>query len=288
MMRRSETRIHVAAAGLAAAGTLSATVRVPPFGQPGKGHHQATCQPCPLRQSEVCRKAGEDLRRGSERLADAIGSELLEVIGRAATGVKLVTDVPLEWLPMGNLPLSLCKDVARITTTPGNLQIELLSRSELLHLAVEAFHEVLVVTAFDPKDPIANVLAQMLASWQEAYEGRLAIRIVQVQSRSEFIDVLNSFGGAVMIFDGHGHHDRTTGQARSGWARRRSPSGTCAHGAFPANRDPERVRHTGGGPSHATTANGSQRRRHHRGRKSASAQSARCSAAYRPPDLAAR
>ena len=93
----------------------------------------------------------------------------------------------------------------------GNLQIILLARSELLHLAVEAFCEVLIVTPFDLKDPIANVLPRALASWREMYEGRLAVRIVQAQSRSEFIDVLKSFEGAVMIFDGHGHHDRTTG-----------------------------------------------------------------------------
>ena len=225
MMRRGETQIQVAAAGLAAAGTLSATVRVPPAVNRARGTIRQLANHARSDKGQHITKLVKTFGETQKRLADAVGPELIEVIDRAVTGVKLVADAPLEWLPVGNLPLALCKDVARITTTPGNLQIILLARSELLHLAVEAFCEVLIVTAFDLKDPIANVLPRALASWREMYEGRLAVRIVQAQSRSEFIDVLKSFEGAVMIFDGHGHHDRTTGLGtlRVGRGRNRDP-----------------------------------------------------------------
>jgi hypothetical protein len=211
-MRRGETHLQVVAAGLAAAGTLSATVRVPPAVNRARGTIRQLANHARSDKAKSVAKLVKTFGEVQKRLADAVGPRLIEVIGRAATGVKLVADVPLEWLPVGNLPLALCKDVARITTTPGNLQIGLLARSGLLHLAVEAFFDVLVVTAFDPKDPIANVLPRQLASWQEMYEGRLTVRLVQAQSRSEFVNALNRFAGAVMIFDGHGHHDRATGQ----------------------------------------------------------------------------
>jgi hypothetical protein len=210
-MRRSEISIQVAAAGLAAAGTLSATVRVPPAVNRARGTIRQLANHARSDKAKPVAKLVKTFAEVQKRLADAVGPKLIEVIGRAAIGVKLVADVPLEWLPVGNLPLALRKDVARITTTPGNLLIGLLARSKLLHLAVEAFYEVLVVTAFDPQDPIANVLPQHLALWQEMYEGRLTVRLVRAQSRSEFVDALNSFKGAVMIFDGHGHHNRTTG-----------------------------------------------------------------------------
>jgi hypothetical protein len=212
-MRRAETQIHVAAAGLAAAGRLAATVRLPP----GVNRAQGTVrQMANHARSEKIKPAAKLVKTFAEvqkRLDEVVGPELGAVIARSQTGVKLITDVPLEWLPVGNLPLMLSKDVSRITATPGNLQIGMLSRSKLIHLSVDAFREILVISAIDPKDPIADLLVNSLDSWSDAYQAKVTLRIVGVQTRAAFIEAVNSFGGAVMIFDGHGHHDQASGQA---------------------------------------------------------------------------
>ncbi|MET3352300.1 UNVERIFIED_ORG: hypothetical protein ABID33_000183 [Xanthobacter viscosus] len=212
-MRRSETQIQVAAAGLAAAGTLSATVRLPP----GVNRAQGTVrQMANHARSEKIKPAAKLVKTFADvqhRLNEAVGSTLGAVIARSETGVKLVTDVPLEWLPVGNLPLMLRHNVSRITATPGNLLIGTLARSQLLHLSVEAFREVLVISAIDREDPIANVLLDALESWRDGYEGRITLRIVRVQTRAAFVAAMNAYRGAVMIFDGHGHHDQASGTA---------------------------------------------------------------------------
>jgi hypothetical protein len=210
-IRAMETNLQVVAAGLTAAGTLSATVRVSPAVNRVQG---AIRQLASHARSDKIKPAGKLVKSFAhvqDRLATAVGPELIAVIDRAEFGVKLVTDVPLEWLPLGNLPLMLRKDVSRITATPGNLQIGMLSRNELLHLSAKAFLEVLVISAFEPSDPIAKTLLDMLDHWQPSYAGKIALRIIKVATRDEFVAALNAFSGAVMIFDGHGSHDQSVG-----------------------------------------------------------------------------
>jgi hypothetical protein len=212
-MRRSETQIQVAAAGLAAAGTLSATVRVPPAVNRAQGTVRQMANHARSEKIKPAAKLVKTFANVQHRLNEAVGPTLGAVIGRSQTGVKLVTDVPLEWLPVGNLPLMLRHDVSRITATPGNLLIGTLARSMLLHLSVEAFREVLVISAIDRKDTIANVLLDALESWRGAYSGKITLRIVRPQTRAAFVDAINTYGGAVMIFDGHGYHDEARGTA---------------------------------------------------------------------------
>ena len=212
-MRRAEIQIQVAAAGLAAAGKLAATVRLPPEVNRAQGAVRQMANHARSEKIKPATKLVKTFAEVQKRLDEAIGPVLGAVIARSQTGVKLITDVPLEWLPVGNLPLMLSKDVSRITATPGNLQIGTLARSKLIHLSVDAFREILVISAIDPKDPIADLLVNSLDSWSGVYQSNVTLRVVRVQTRAAFVEAVNSFGGAVMIFDGHGHHDQSSGQA---------------------------------------------------------------------------
>ncbi|RWO41382.1 CHAT domain-containing protein [Mesorhizobium sp.] len=210
-LRAMETRIQVIAAGLTAASTLSATVRVPPAVNRAQGTIRQFASHARSEKSKPAAKLMKTFAEVQKRLGEAVGPELCAVIERSETGVKLVTDVPLEWLPLGNLPLMLRKDVSRITATPGNLLIGLLSRTELLHLSADAFRKVLIVSAFDPSDPIANILLDTIEHWRPTYGAKISVSVVKVETRDEFVAALNAFTGAVMIFDGHGAHDSSKG-----------------------------------------------------------------------------
>lgn len=175
MMRRSETDIQVAAAGLRAAGTLSATVRLSGAANRVQG---AVRQMAAHARSEKVKPAAKLVKTFAEvqtRLAEAVGPELDAVIARSQTGVKLISDVPLEWLPVGDLPLMLAKDVSRITATPGNLLIGQLARSRLRHVSPDMFKEVLVISAIESKDPIANILLDTLDQWRGAYRDKIEL-----------------------------------------------------------------------------------------------------------------
>jgi hypothetical protein len=210
-MRMMETDIQVIVAGLRAAGTLSATVRVPPAVNRAQGTIRQLADHARSDKIKSAAKLMKTFAEVQKRLGEAVGPELSAVIDRSETGVKLITDVPLEWLPLGKLPLVLRKDVSRITTTPGNLLIRLLSRTELLHLSVDAFRDVLVISAFEANDPIANTLLNAIEHWKPTYAEKISLTVVKTRTRDEFVAALNTFSGAVMIFDGHGVHDRARG-----------------------------------------------------------------------------
>lgn len=210
-IRKREVNLQAVVAGLAAAGTLSATVRLPAAINRINGAVRQFANHARSDKVKSSRKLAKTFAEVQSRLASAVAPELLDVIRRSQTGVKLVTDSPLEWLPVDGLPLMLRKDVSRITTTPGNLQVGLLARSGLIHLAAAAFKEILILSAIDRADPIADILLDMLEEWRPVYGDQIVLRIVKVGNREEFVAALNSFGGAVMIFDGHGGHDRGDG-----------------------------------------------------------------------------
>ncbi|ESY22458.1 MULTISPECIES: CHAT domain-containing protein [unclassified Mesorhizobium] len=210
-LRAMETKIQVVAAGLTAASTLSATVRVPPAVNRAQGAIRQLASHARTERIKPPAKLVKTFSDVQQSLAKAVGPELCAVIERSRIGVKLITDVPLEWLPLGNLPLMLRKDVSRITTTPGNLLIGLLARNQLLHLAADAFRTVLVISALDPSEPIANVLLETLAHWGPTYGDKISVKVVKVTTRREFVAALNAFAGAVVVFDGHGTHDPVKG-----------------------------------------------------------------------------
>lgn len=212
-LRQRELSLQVATAGLAAASNLAATIRLPGAVNRAQGTVRQMAAHARSGKARSARKLASTFAEVQARLAKAVGPDLLSVIARSRTGVKLVADVPLEWLPIGDLPLMLRKDVSRITTTPGNLQTGMLARSELIHLDARAFQEILVVSAIDQDDPIADVLLDMMADWAPMYEGKVTLRIVKIATREELVAALNAFHGAVMIFDGHGGHDQTAGVA---------------------------------------------------------------------------
>jgi hypothetical protein len=212
-MRRRELDFQVVAAGLAAAGTMSATIRLPAAVNRVQGSIRQIAAHVRSGKGGHARKLVKLLAEAQARLITEIGPQLLSVIERSQTGVKLVTDVPLEWLPIRGLPLMLRKNVSRITTTPGNLMTGELARSELIHLDRDAFREILIVSAIDPGDPISEILIDMVAAWAPSYGDQIHIRIVRARSRTELIAALNDFQGAVMVFDGHGGHDEVDGVA---------------------------------------------------------------------------
>ena len=127
-------------------------------------------------------------------------------------GVKLVTDLPLEWLPVGKLPLMMAFETSRAAVTPGNVSFDQVSRFQSRHLPVSSFADVLVIRSYTASDPIRDVLV-------EALEGKLPqetlltvnVKVVDVSTPQEFIEAWNLFDGAIVIFDGHGVSDPESG-----------------------------------------------------------------------------
>lgn len=122
-------------------------------------------------------------------------------------GVSLVSDVPLEWLPLRGLPLALRCDVSRAPATPGNLLLMVSHRPQYVDVAISDFDEILVVRSFSNTDKLRGVLEAALRLMSESDPNYPRYRIVDVKSVDEFLDAVNGYHGALMIFDGHGTLD---------------------------------------------------------------------------------
>ncbi|AZC17940.1 hypothetical protein [Pseudomonas sp. CMR5c] len=127
------------------------------------------------------------------------------------SGVSLLSDIPLEWLPIRGLPLSLRCDVSRISATPGNLSMQQCLRSQYVNIAAADFEEILIVRSFDKDDKIRTVLEDILCKLSEAHENYPKYKIVDVNDVDQFLAAINNFNGALMVFDGHGTLNKTAG-----------------------------------------------------------------------------
>lgn len=205
--RRSELDLQTVATGLRAASTLAATIRLPPSANRAAGALKQLASHARGSGISKTHKLIRLFKALQAHYRSVVGEELLSRIGASVTGVKLVTDAPLEWLPVGRLPLGLRFDVSRITSTPGNLLIGELVTPHPIRLSIAAFNDVLIISAFTDDDPLQNMLVGSIRAIERAWKTKMTLRFVRVSTIQEFIDALNAYHGAILIFDGHGGND---------------------------------------------------------------------------------
>lgn len=155
-------------------------------------------------RNEARRKAARLFSDVQSQLRSAVGGDRVEFITRTDGPVKIISDAPIEWLPIGNLPLSFARDCSRIPVTPGNVLMSQLMTPEPMAIPPGALREVLVISSFKVNDPLRNVLATSLEAVRPTWEGSVDLKQVYVTSVEEFKAALNGFEGQILIFDGHG------------------------------------------------------------------------------------
>lgn len=156
------------------------------------------------------RKLGGRLSEEMHSLIDRRYLALLAPSSERIEGLSLVTDLPLELLPVEGVPLALKYDCSRIPLNPGNVSFGLLMDHRTIKLQLKHFADVLVVRSFSASDRLRPVLERAIRHYGEIADNYPNVRIVDVDSPAGFIHEVNSFSGAVLIFDGHGSRDTDT------------------------------------------------------------------------------
>jgi len=205
-LRGGELRVTTYAVGVRAASTAAATIRLPArinrsvgvVGQLARflRHHE---NPPPIKTSRVFRAV-----QGA--LAETLPPEHMDLLRQSNSGIKIIGEAPLEWLPLDDLPLGIARDVSRIGTTPGNLLIEQLRHVPPLYIPAEEFKNYLAVSMFEEGDGIAHHVRQALAVLPDAAESKLTGISAAPKSTDEFISTVNDYDGPILIVDSHGTH----------------------------------------------------------------------------------
>ncbi len=206
-VRAQENFLSTAVMSVVAASEFSAVVRLPNDVNRAAGvvrsfaEHYRSDNPKPRTRLESFRKV-------QTRLGEAVPDQLVELIKRSTTGIRIVADAHIEWLDIEGLPLVIRNDCSRVPVTPGNLFIDQLSARPLLHLTPESFSEILVLSALKRDDPISRIFEIAFNQFEEQWRGRLKLNFAEVSSKADLVAALNGFSGNVVVFDGHGSHEK--------------------------------------------------------------------------------
>jgi len=156
---------------------------------------------------------------------------------KASKRLKLVSNLPLEWINHCELPLMIKNDVSRIPISPGYLTEKLLLDTEQVHLSLEAFEKILFISSFQGDDPIKHDMAVKVKIMQDTLakpinqefstsllnsfeytkntqinnaNDKIKIKIEwkNIENKDELIKTLNDNKSALVIFDLHGGHNK--------------------------------------------------------------------------------
>lgn len=209
--RRGELMTFTLAVGLRAASTSAAVMRL----SPGVNHVFSKlanyARHVRSDKSKARLKSRRLFKSIQQSMADAIGPQRMELLREEKGPMKIVSDCPLEWLEVDGLPLSLARDCSRITATPGNVMVFQLLQTRAMDVSPKAFERPLVVSSFAKDDPLRDIMHTSLQALRASDIPMVDYDFRRVSTVDEFIDTLNAYEGAILVFDGHGVADDPIG-----------------------------------------------------------------------------
>lgn len=204
-IRQLEWALATECMGMLAASDLSATIRLPNDINRTKGAVRQFSQHY-RSEAPTSRKRLLAFRQVQARIAQAVPTELLQMIRETDGDIRVISDAHVEWLDLEGLPLAIRKNLSRIPVTPGNLFVEQMGGKPLIRLPTTAFSEILVISALKREDPIRSIFEIAFDTFEPEWRNRLAVKFVEVSNQQELIDALNAYEGPLVMFDGHGSH----------------------------------------------------------------------------------
>ncbi|MBL9184808.1 MAG: hypothetical protein JNN17_21865 [Verrucomicrobiaceae bacterium] len=121
--------------------------------------------------------------------------------------LRVVADVPVEWVRVGGVPLMLRHSVSRVPATPGNLMSMQSLAADLDFIDLNKVTTIPIIRSFRSKDPLKHVLEASLAEYARQEGWILETKIIDVSSEAEFIAACDQIDSPILVFDGHGAHD---------------------------------------------------------------------------------
>ncbi len=145
-------------------------------------------------------------------IRDAIGMKLLDFISRHES-VTICTDIPLEWICVGEIPFMFTHEISKIHTTIGNQLLKTAMNFSSVTIESSRFEKLAVIRSFRDGDPIKYTLEQSLRNFIKI-DDRVSLDIFDVSSEEEMLAVIKKIDASILIFDCHGNHG---GSESNGW-----------------------------------------------------------------------
>lgn len=207
-IRRAEMQLYSAILTRISAESLLPTLRLIPYANRAWGDLKQLADCARMEGPHKQRKLRRMLVASQVALEAGLDDQFanrLQQLGNSVQGIKLVTDLPLEWIRVQGVPLMLRHECSRIPVVPSSLAYAIATDQDSVIIPPSVLTDVLIIRSFDQNDQIRLVLEQALQSspydettWQVNY------RFVDVETPDEIVKALNDHAGAIVVFDCHG------------------------------------------------------------------------------------
>jgi len=141
-----------------------------------------------------------------KELRTYVPSEIIDRVSAMQGTLKLVTDWPLEWLDIGDVPLGLRFDTSRIPATPGTMLFQGLTAVDEKIISLRAFEKILVIRSFSRDDPLRRVLERAISVMPVPENPWSHTFFEDVETEDQLVAALNRYDGVLVVFDCHGYY----------------------------------------------------------------------------------
>ncbi|OBY77993.1 hypothetical protein BBG47_18800 [Paenibacillus sp. KS1] len=152
------------------------------------------------------------MKQISEHIQEAFHIETTKLIAKHASRVKVISDLPVEWMELEGLPLCVACNYSRVPITPGN---GLISHSNTMNREFTLTQEnikVLMINALskeDDRDKGLFRLGRELCAEINHYFKLIGKEIVYVETndKKNFFETIEKEEPIIFIYYGHGSYD---------------------------------------------------------------------------------
>lgn len=149
-----------------------------------------------------------------DTLQNKVSDKLEYLSENYSSAIKVVSNLPIEWVPHNGLPLMVRHDVSRVPVSPGWLTSKILLDTNKIHIDLESFSQVLIISSFGDDDQIKDHLSSKIKIFNEndfsgsMHNFKLKIDIKKPSDGEELISILNQTNCPLVVFDCHGAHSK--------------------------------------------------------------------------------
>jgi hypothetical protein len=143
-------------------------------------------------------------------LAESISTEIPAAMtaflaSHRGSSLKIISDLPIEWLPIDGVPLMFRQTLSRVPITPGNVLLNHYSDARNnVHMGKPELRKILVLNCMSSDDPLFRDPKLLLGN------SELQLQYAEVKTVDEYRAALEKHEPYILIHWGHGSYDRST------------------------------------------------------------------------------
>lgn len=182
---------------------LSPYIRVPARGA-SLNTYVSRLSPSQYNKSQNSRTFAKNITQIGKALSNNLPSKVTSFIDEFSDCIFAISDLPLEWALIQDVPLAFLCDVCRVPETPltGILSQFNTNKTLSFQISEDILENTLVVCGVLPQDPIFKAYQYQITRNLE--EGKLQYKTAHIQSKNEFFELVNKTKPQFLIIDSHG------------------------------------------------------------------------------------